>query len=431
MGIVLATLTLLASIGLLTLSGWLLAGTALAGLYSFNYLLPAAGIRAAAMIRTVGRYTERVVNDDATFRVLADLRVFTFKKILQLSPASTNRFQQSDLLNRLVADVDTLDHLYLRVIAPFIAALIVILVVTDGLIWLDVTLAFTLGIILLGLLLLFPMVFYRAGKPISEALTHLRSRYRCQLTRCLQGQAELLVFGAFGRFRTKLEKIEQRWLAQQQQQASLVAIAQSLMIFASGLTVTLLLWLVAENMTFTHREGNNQSAALIALLVFTTIAAFEALSPVATAFQYLGQVITSARRVLELITKQSSIVFPHRVSAVAENIELEIKQVSFTYPNQPLPVLQNISLSISAGEHIAIVGRTGCGKSTLLQLLTRAWDVTQGNIFINQQPLANFNEKTLRQMMVVVSQRIHIFSDTLRANLLLASPLATGRDLTH
>ncbi|EGY29432.1 thiol reductant ABC exporter, CydC subunit [Candidatus Regiella insecticola 5.15] len=432
LGIVLATLTLLASIGLLTLSGWLLAGTALAGsagLYSFNYLLPAAGIRAAAMIRTVGRYAERVVNHDATFRVLADLRVFTFKKILQLSPASTNRFQQSDLLNRLVADVDTLDHLYLRVIAPFIAALVVILVVTYGLTWLDVTLAFTLGIILLGLLLLLPMVFYRAGKPIGEALTHLRSRYRCQLTRCLQGQAELLVFGAFGRFRTKLEKIEQRWLAQQQQQASLVAIAQSLMIFASGLTVTLLLWLVAENMTFTHREGNNQSAELIALLVFTTIAAFEALSPVATAFQYLGQVITSARRVLELITKQSSVVFPHRVTAVAENIELEIKQVSFTYPNQPLPVLQNISLSIAAGEHIAIVGRTGCGKSTLLQLLTRAWDVTQGDIFINQQPLANFNEKTLRQMMVVVSQRIHIFSDTLRANLLLASPLATDNSL--
>jgi len=106
------------SIGLLTLSGWLLAGTALAGsagLYSFNYLLPAAGIRAAAMIRTVGRYAERVVNHDATFRVLTDLRVFTFKKILQLSPASTNRFQQSDLLNRPVADVDTLDHLYLRV----------------------------------------------------------------------------------------------------------------------------------------------------------------------------------------------------------------------------------------------------------------------------------------------------------------------------
>lgn len=64
-----------------------------------------------------------------------------------------------------------------------------------------------------------------------------------------------------------------------------------------------------------------------------------------------------------------------------------------------------------------------------MQLLTRAWDVTQGDIFINQQPLANFNEKTLRQMMVVVSQRIHIFSDTLRANLLLASPLATDKAL--
>ena len=80
LGILLAILTLLASIGLLTLSGWFLAGTSLAGfvgIYSFNYMLPAAGVRGAAIFRTAGRYFERLVSHDATFRVLSHLRVFT------------------------------------------------------------------------------------------------------------------------------------------------------------------------------------------------------------------------------------------------------------------------------------------------------------------------------------------------------------------
>ena len=136
LGVVLAIATLLASIGLLALSGWFLAGSALAGivgLLTFNYMLPAAGVRGAAIARTAGRYGERVVSHDATFRVLLRLRVFTFSRILPLSPGGLAQFRQAELLNRLVADVDTLDHLYLRVISPIVSAFAVILIVCYGL----------------------------------------------------------------------------------------------------------------------------------------------------------------------------------------------------------------------------------------------------------------------------------------------------------
>jgi ATP-binding cassette subfamily C protein CydC len=88
LGIVLAIVTLLASIGLLTLSGWFLSASAVAGvagLYSFNYMLPAAGVRGTAITRTAGRYFERLVSHDATFRVLQHLRIYTFSKLLPLS----------------------------------------------------------------------------------------------------------------------------------------------------------------------------------------------------------------------------------------------------------------------------------------------------------------------------------------------------------
>ena len=199
LGVVLAIITLLASIGLLTLSGWFLSASAVvgvAGVYSFNYMLPAAGVRGAAITRTAGRYFERLVSHDATFRVLAHLRVYTFSKVLPLSPSGIARFRQGELLNRLVADVDTLDHLYLRVISPLAGALVVILVVAVGLSVLDVTLALTLGGIMLLTVLLLPPLFYRAGKSTGEALTALRAQYRQQLTAWLIGHAELTIFNA-------------------------------------------------------------------------------------------------------------------------------------------------------------------------------------------------------------------------------------------
>ncbi|HFV9293491.1 TPA: cysteine/glutathione ABC transporter ATP-binding protein/permease CydC [Serratia fonticola] len=427
LGIVLAIVTLLASIGLLALSGWFLAASSLAGLaglYTFNYMLPAAGVRGAAIFRTAGRYAERVVSHDATFRVLSHLRVFTFRKILPLSPGGIARFRQAELLNRLVADVDTLDHLYLRVISPMVSAAVVVVVVTFGLSWLDVPLALTLGGILLLLLLAVPPIFYRAGKPIGEELTLLRSQYRTDLTAWLQGQAELVVFGALDGFRNKLSATEQRWQSRQWQQASLGGIAQALMILASGLTVTLLMWLAAAGI-----GGDTQPGALIALFAFAALASFEAMMPVAAAFQHLGQVIASATRVKQIIDQQPEVTFPTSGPASQPGAELQLSKVSFTYPDQPLPVLNNVTLNIAAGEHIALLGRTGCGKSTLLQLLTRAWNADSGQILLNDQPLASYDEATLRAMTTVVSQRVHIFSSTLRENLRIAAPAASDEDL--
>ncbi len=119
LGVLLMITGLAASIGLLTLSGWFLAATAIAGVGTlFNFFYPSAGVRGLAIGRTVARYFEKVVTHDATFRVLAKLRVQVFRRIIPLSPAVLNRYRNSDLLNRLVADVDTLDSLYLRLIAP-------------------------------------------------------------------------------------------------------------------------------------------------------------------------------------------------------------------------------------------------------------------------------------------------------------------------
>lgn len=426
-GILLAIITLLASIGLLTLSGWFLSASAVVGVSGayFNYLMPAAGVRAGAIIRTLGRYCERLVSHDATFKVLEHLRVTTFSKLIPLSPAGLARFRQGELLNRVVADVDTLDHLYLRVISPLTGAFVVIVVVTLGLSLLDADLALTLGGIMLATLILVPPVFYRAGRPSGEAVTLQRGLYRQQLTAWLQGHAELTIFGAAERAREQLEETEKRWQVAQFRQASLSAVSQALMLLISGIAVMTMLWMASAGV-----GDNDTPGPLIALFVFCALAAFEALAPVTGAFQHLGQVIASAVRVSQITGQQPAVTFPAGKQEQQTQAAIDIHHLGFTYPGQPQPVLQDINLSIAAGQHIAILGSTGCGKSTLLQLLTRAWDSQQGDINLNGLPISAYDESSLRAMTSVVPQRVHLFSASLRDNLLLASPDASDDRLS-
>lgn len=427
-GMLLAVVTLLASIGLITLSGWFLAATSLAGvagIYSFNYMLPAAGVRGAAISRTVARYLERLVSHDGTFRVLQHLRVFTFSKLLPLSPAGIARFRQGELLNRLVADVDTLDHLYLRVISPLVGALVVIVVVTFGLSFLDTYLALTLGGLMLLTLVALPPLFYRAGLPVGADLTRLRGEYRSGLTRWLQGQAELSLYGAAQRFRDAMDATEQAWLSAQQRQASLTGLSQGLVMLMGGIAVTLMLWLSAAGI-----GGDPYPGAYIALFVFCALSAFEALGPVGTAFQHLGHVIASAQRVTQIIEQRPAVTFRQATTQASGQAALTLSNLSFGYADNAPLAIRDLSLDITPGEHIALLGRTGCGKSTLLQLLTRAWDPQHGTIQLNGQPLDQYSEADLRARTSVVTQRVHLFSSTLRDNLLLAAPDASDEQLS-
>ena len=223
-----------------------------------------------------------------------------------------------------------------------------------------------------------------------------------------------------------MEQTELNWHDAQRRQSELTALSQALMLLIGGVAVVSMLWLAAGGV-----GSNSQPGALIALFVFCALAAFEALAPVTGAFQHLGQVIASALRISQIIEQQPEVTFPEQTVARPQQVSLTLDRVSFTYPQQTQPALNNLSLNITAGQHIALLGRTGCGKSTLLQLLTRAWDPQQGEILLNGMPLTQFDEQTLRQTISLVPQRVHLFSATLRDNLLLAKPDASDEALSE
>ena len=419
LGLVLMITGLASSIGLLTTSGWFLAATAIAGLGTlFNFFYPSASVRGLAIIRTLFRYFEKLVTHDATFRILAKLRVQVFEKIIPLSPAVLNRYRNSDLLNRLVSDVDTLDSLYLRLIAPFITAIFVILAMCIGLSFVNVPLALGLGVSLLLLVFIIPTVFYQLGKKFGDKLVHSRALYRTQFLEFIQAQAELLLFNAEDKLKDNMAKTEANWQADQQKEANLSGFSTALSLFLNGLIIAAMLWFSSQ-----AEFGNDEyRMAFIALFTFAALASFEILMPLGSAFLHIGQVIASAERVTDIIEQQPLVTFNGKAEFDQNATTLiEAKDLSFTYPERQNRALENLNLTIQKGKKVAILGKTGSGKSTLLQLLVRNYDANQGELFLAGKPIANYAEDTLRSQFCFLTQRVHVFSDTLRQNLQFAS----------
>ncbi|MFZ6040364.1 heme ABC transporter ATP-binding protein/permease CydC [Vibrio natriegens] len=427
LGMLLAFLTLAASIGLLTLSGWFISAASVAGLTiareTFNYMLPGAGVRGAAMARTAGRWGERVVSHNATFKLLTDLRIFFFEKLSPLIPGRVSTMRDADVLNRLVADVDAMDHVYLRLISPVIIGIFGILSLTAVLAFFDWHLAMLLGSVLTVMLLVWPVLFYKLGKKNGAHLTHRKAELRVATLDWLQGYSELSIFGAEERYRNLILDKQKQLLSNQFVNANLTGMASGLLMLANGLTLVMMLWFAADGV------GGRAPDPWIALFAFATMASFEILMPIAGAFQYLGQTLTSARRLNEVILAKPDVVFPQQSSREDKPLDIEFDNISFAYPDGQQKVLNDLSLSLLLGSKTAVVGQTGSGKSTLIQLLCRYWDVNQGEVRIGGASLKDWGESDLRSAITVVSQRVDVLNGTLRDNLLMAAPDATDEQL--
>ncbi|WGE47524.1 heme ABC transporter ATP-binding protein/permease CydC [Actinobacillus equuli] len=432
LGIVLAITSLTASIGLLSLSGWFLSASFLAGsAIVFNFFYPSSGVRGLAIGRTVSRYFERLVTHDATFRVLANLRVTVFRKLIPLSPSGLNRFRNSELLNRLVADVDTLDTLYLNLISPFISAIMLIAFMGIGLSFVSPLLALIICGALTALLVIFPTLFYRLGRKSGAKVIQARANYRSQFIEWIQMHAEFLLFGVVAQASNKLNQTEKEWLNAQSKESQLTGLSNALLTFANGILVCVVIYLAS---TAINVPSADYPEALIALVVFCVMASAEILMPIGLAFLHLGQVITAAERLNEITEQPPLVNFGNKNDwqKTEQNRPLvKFESVTFAYPNRVEPVLQNISFEIFAGQKVAILGKTGSGKSTIFQLINRNYDPTSGQIWLNSCNVADYAESSLRQHIVTLSQRVHIFNSSLRDNLLLGNDQATDPQLVH
>lgn len=425
LGMLLAVVALAASAGLLALSGWFITATSLAGLslvsaQLFNFFTPGAGVRGFSILRTASRYFERLVSHDATFRLLAWLRVWFFSRLVPLPLEQINRYRKGDLLNRLVADVDALDQLYLRLLSPLVAALVVTGLITALLAWFSPGLAlFALGV-MGGWILLMPVLFYRLGRGAGESLGQRQKDLRQQVLDHLQGMAEALIYGYSDSSRLRLHRTEAAMGLDQQRMARLEGVGAFLVVAGGGCAGVVMLWLASGQYAL-----QQFSAPVMALMVFVQMAGFEALMPLPGAFQFLSHTRQAATRLREVLEEPPR-VFPESDPESDGNStvlgQLRFDAVSFAYGERSTrPVLAGLDLTVAPGERLALLGRTGCGKSTLIGLLNRSIEPTAGTIWLDGRALPTLTEQTLFAAMTFIPQKTHVYAATLRDNLRLAA----------
>ncbi len=430
LGILLGLVALLSAVGLFSLAGWFLTATAITGLsadsaWQFNYFLPSIGVRLCAFGRTLARYGERVISHDVTFRILESLRVWFYRHIEPLAPACLSRYRSGDILNRLVEDIDTLDNLFVRVLSPSAAALGVSFLLFGFLCLFEPFIAvYALAFLALAGIGV-PFAAVRLGAATGRRLGRLSAALRVRIVEGLQGMPDLLVYGAQARHLESIQQASDRRMASQRRMSHITGLTSALMTMISGLAVLSVLYLGLDRMDLTTALGG----ADLALVVLAVMASYEAVRPLPAAFQFLGRTGEAGRRLLEIVASAPAVHNPERSRFVPKGTSLKFENVSFRYDENGPPVLDKLDFEVKAGSRVAVLGTTGSGKTTIVNLLAKFWQPTSGSIYLGDADLRTMAASDLRRSVSVVSQQAHIFSSSLRENLLLARAQATEREL--
>ncbi len=425
-GVLLSAGVILANVGLLALSGWFIAAMALAGHGGpmIEYFTPAAAIRGLSVLRAVGRYLERLVTHDATFRQLSRLRVWFYEALEPLAPARLQQQRAGDLLSRIRADIDSLETFYLRVLVPSLAALIAVPLLVLFLAWFSpgAALANLAGLALAGVAL--PLLAQLFARAPGARLAAQRGRLSADIADFTRGFSELLLDNALPRQTALCLQGGTALLAAQRQGARISALGST----ASNLVSSLTLWAVLI-IALPLVAGGRLSGPDLAMLGLFVLASFDAVGGLPAAYQALGESLAAARRIFEIADLPPAIQEPARPAQAPTKFGLWVSHLSMRYGEDTPWVLRDISFAVPEGGSLGITGPSGAGKTSLLNILLRFWTFQNGTIEIGGVGLRELDGETMRGLCAVVAQQTHLFNTSIRENLLIARPEATDTTL--
>jgi ATP-binding cassette subfamily C protein CydC len=420
---VLGFATIGSSIGLMTASAYIIAKAALQPSIA-DLQVAIVGVRFFGIARGVFRYLERLVSHQVNLRLLARLRVWFYASLEPLAPARLAKYRGGDILSRIVGDIETLEHFYVRVFAPPVVAALVAVVMWFFMGRYNPRLAVTTLVFLALAGIGVPTLTRALSRGLGRRLVAVRSELNVALVDGVQGVAELLAFGADERQEARVSALSRESAALQGRMARIGGLGGSL----TGLLMNLatLAALIVAIPLVTAGELDGVYLAVIALAV---IASFEAVVPLPSAALYLGNSLEAGRRLFEIVDAEPEVHDPAGPSPAPRDYSLWLRDVRFRYQPDGPPALDGVSFHLPQGESLAVVGPSGAGKSTLVNLLLRFWDYDEGQITLGGRELRAYQGEDLRRMIGVVSQHTHLFNATVRDNLLLARPDAVRADL--
>ncbi|MEQ8584569.1 MAG: ABC transporter ATP-binding protein [Thalassobaculaceae bacterium] len=381
------------------------------------------GLAIVAPLSGLLHWLESWLAHDMAFRLLAEMRIDTFRKLDALAPAYLVRRRTGDLMSLATHDIELIEYFFAHTVAPaFVAVLVpasVLAILASQSMWVALALVPFLAAVALAPFLMRGKVD-RLGSEAREAAGELGA----VAVDSVQGLGEIVAFQQEDRRGRLIERLTQRHIDLRLPFFEELTLQQALLeVFTGlgGLAVVVTGAVMAASGAI--------DAGILPLLTVLAMAAFLPVSEIAQIGRQLADTLGATRRYYGLANEPVPVTDGPGVAPAEGPASMALDAVSFTYPGQHRYALAAVDLEIPAGATVALVGTSGAGKTTLAQLLMRFWDPDAGRVTMNGVDLREYALDDLRGRIALVAQDTYLFNDTLRANVLVARPEASEEDL--
>jgi ATP-binding cassette, subfamily B, bacterial len=359
-------------------------------------------------------------------RVVADLRIAVFDRIVSLSPAYFETTKTGEVLSRLTTDTTLLQS----VIGSSVSmALRNALILLGGLAMLVVTSAKLAALVLIIVpLVVVPILFF--GRRVRRLSRRAQDRiadvgaYAEEMINAIR-TVQAFTHEALDRARFD-ERVAESFSVAVSRIRVRAALTAVVILLAFG-AIALVLWVGGYDVIAGRMSGGQLSA----FLFYAVLTAF-AVGTISEVLGELQRAAGAAERLLELLATEPEIAAPASPLAFPEPArgDVAIEQVTFFYPSRPeRPALADFSLTVAPGETVALVGPSGAGKTTVFQLLLRFYDPARGRLSIDGVDIAAADPAALRRRIGFVAQDPVIFSGTAADNIRYGRPDAGDGEL--
>jgi len=382
-------------------------------------------VRFLALARPLARYLERLSSHDLTLRALGRIRSSVYARIEPLAPAELDAFRRGDLVSRLVGDVDALQGLYLRGLAPPLVAVVVAVacVVAVALASPAAAVALAVGLVLAGAAV--PLAAFRLARSVGERQAATRAGLTSEVVELLRGAPELVAFGREDDALARVRELDGRLSRLARRDALVAGLADAASILVAGLTTVAVLAIAVSD-----HEAGTLDRVLVAALALLALSSFDAVAPLPAAARELSGTLASGERVLELVGREPAVRDPADPAAASRGaVRVTLEGVTARYAAEGPDVLEGFDLALPPGRRVALVGPSGAGKTTVTSLLLRFLDPVDGRVAIDGRDVRELRQEDVRRTFALAGQEAHVFDSTIRENLRLADREATDDEL--
>jgi ATP-binding cassette subfamily B protein len=388
-----------------------------------NYFMAALVIAAALAAGTALRY---LLVTQLGERVVADIRMAVFDRVIGMSPSFFERVMTGEVLSRITTDTT----LILSVIGSSVSvALRNVLILVGGMLLMLLTSPkLTMLVLLIVPAVIVPILTLgRRLRVLSRENQDWIADSSGNASEALSSVQTVQAFTHEALSRHAFAEVTEKSYASAKQRIATRAVMTAIVIFLVFAGIVGVLWVGANDV----RQDAMSTGELVQFVIYAVMTA-GSVAALSEIFGELQRAAGATERLVELLHAEDSVDDPDAALKLSQPLrgEIQFRGVQFAYPARPgVSAMIGVDLDIRPGETVALVGPSGAGKTTVIQLIQRFYDPDQGHITLDGIPLTEMNRDDFRQHLALVPQDPVIFAASARENIRFGRPDATDADI--